>query len=165
MSRGGSSAVAARSGASGIVAAWLPVVLWMGLITWLSGDRFSDQQTAAWLTRRSGVALLGLSPDMLEVANVILRKTAHLVEYAVLGMLIYRALGGAWRRTPWARVRWAVGLAASCAMFDEVHQTLTATRTGTPKDVLIDTLGALLGTLLAATVVYGRGWWRGTLAP
>ncbi|MGH7621589.1 MAG: VanZ family protein [Gemmatimonadaceae bacterium] len=164
MRPGDSTGIAARGGVWQLVAAWLPVVLWVGLITWLSSDRFSDQQTAAWLTRTSALASLGLPPAAVAVANLILRKTAHLVEYAVLGLLIYRALASVGLRLPWARVRWAVALAASCAMFDEVHQTLMATRTGTPKDVVIDTLGACLGALLAATIVYGRGWWRGGAA-
>jgi VanZ family protein len=150
----------ARASMTSRVGAWLPVVLWMGVITWLSSDRFSDQQTAAWLTRTSSLESIALPAAVVEVANFILRKTAHLVEYAVLGMLLFRALGTTTLRGARPRLRWAVALAASWAMFDEVHQTLTATRTGTPKDVLIDSGGALLGALLAATLIYGRGWRR-----
>jgi VanZ family protein len=147
----------ARPGAARLASAWVPVVLWIGVITWLSGDRFSDEHTASWLTRVPFVAALGLPPAVVDVANVILRKTAHFVEYAALSMLAYRALGisdaARPRRT---RLLWAVAVAVTCATLDELHQATTLTRTGSPKDVVLDALGAFAGALSGAAYLYRR---------
>jgi len=147
----------ARPGAARLVSAWLPVVLWVGVITWLSGDRFSDERTAWWLLRVPFVAALGLPPAVVDVANLILRKTAHFVEYAALSMLTYRALGFNDPAPPRrARLLWALALAVACAIGDELHQATTWTRTGSPKDVLLDGLGAFAGALTGAAYLYRR---------
>jgi VanZ family protein len=70
--------------------------------------------------------------------DTILRKLAHLTEYAILGALLLRAL-----RHPAA----AVVLAGLYAVTDEVHQLFVEGRHGAPLDVGIDTVGALAGVL------------------
>ena len=148
---------ASRPRLTALVSAWAPVALWLAVIFSLSGDRFSDVNTAVWL---SGMPLVGalLPPAAIEVGNFIVRKCAHFVEYAVLGMLIFRAL-----RSTRPRVRKrqllavAVGLAVLCASLDELRQLLaTFTRSGTPRDVLLDGTGALAGALVGATYLYRR---------
>ncbi len=100
---------------------------------------------------------LGLSPAHIDTANLILRKTAHFVEYAILAMLTYRALGmGPTPRARGARLLGAVLIAVGCASFDEWHQTLTLTRTGRPRDVLIDGMGALTGALTGGWYLFRR---------
>jgi VanZ family protein len=71
--------------------------------------------------------------------DLVLRKLAHLAEYAILGVLLARAV-----RRPGV----AVALAALYAVTDEVHQTFVEGRVGSPLDVGIDTLGALAGVVL-----------------
>jgi VanZ family protein len=130
----------------------------MGIIAWLSGDGFSDERTAAWLTGTPLVGLLGVPPALIDTANLILRKSAHFVEYATLSMLTYRALGmGAAGRSRWARLCGAVALAIACAAVDEMHQATTLSRTGTPRDVLLDSLGAAAGALAGGLVLFRRG--------
>jgi VanZ family protein len=142
------------------LAAWGPVVLWIGVITWLSSDRFSDEQTASWLTRLPFLAALGLPPATIDAVNLILRKTAHFVEYATLSLLTYRALGLSDPSASRARrLLSAVTLAVACAALDEFHQTLTLTRTGSLKDLLINSLGAVAGALVAARLLAHR--WLG----
>jgi VanZ family protein len=139
------------------LAAWGPVVLWMAVIAWLSGDQFSDRQTAAWLAGVPFVAALGLSPAAIDTANLILRKSAHFVEYAALATLTYRALGvGATRRSRWARLLGALLLAVGFASLDEVHQRFTLTRTGTARDVVVDALGATAGALVGGLLLVRR---------
>jgi VanZ family protein len=146
-----------RGGAGELIAAWAPVLLWMGVIFWLSGDQFSDERTAGWLSSMPVLGALGLPPAVIEVLNVIVRKSAHFVEYAVLSMLAYRALtaslGGRQARRALAG---AVALAVLCAAADELHQGTTRFRTGSPKDVGLDSVGALAGALTGATFLYRR---------
>lgn len=126
---------------------------WVAVIAWLSGDRFSDAQTAAWLARTPFVAALGLAPALVDTANLILRKTAHFVEYAILALLAYRALGaGAVPRSRLARVLGALLLSIGMATLDELNQALTLTRSGRGHDVVLDGAGAFAGALAGVAV-------------
>ncbi len=72
-------------------------------------------------------------------------KAAHLAEYAVLLVLALRAVRATWpdlwRWHFLASFLFALAYAAS----DEWHQTFVFGRTGTIRDVFIDSLGALIG--------------------
>jgi VanZ family protein len=97
---------------------WLPVVLWAGLIFGLSSI-----------------------PDLgtgLGVWDLTLRKLAHAVEFAVLGLLLARAL-------PRDAVALAGGIAY--AIGDEVHQHFVPGRLGSPLDVFLDAVGVAVGVL------------------
>jgi VanZ family protein len=79
-------------------------------------------------------------PDLssgLGVWDTILRKLAHMLEYAALWFLWWRALG---YRSPWPAAAIAVAYAAT----DEYHQSFVEGRHGTPVDVLIDSIGIAL---------------------
>jgi VanZ family protein len=73
--------------------------------------------------------------------DTVLRKLAHLAEYAILGGLVYRAAGSA---------SVAVLLASAYAATDEIHQAFVAGRHGSPFDWLIDTVGVVAGVAAAA---------------
>ena len=139
------------------MAAWGPVLLWLGVIAWLSGEGFSDERTAAWLVEAPFFDALGIPPALVDTANLILRKSAHFVEYAVLSMLTYRALGvGARPRSRRVRLAGALAVALLCATLDELHQATTLTRTGTPRDVLLDGLGAAAGAMVGGLLLFHR---------
>jgi VanZ family protein len=94
-------------------------VLWAGLIFALSSVPSLSSGLGAW--------------------DVVLRKAAHVAEYAVLGALLVRAL-------PELAALWA-GIAY--AIVDEAHQHFVPGRHGALLDVAIDATGVLLGILLA----------------
>lgn len=68
--------------------------------------------------------------------DLVLRKLAHLTEYAILGGLLYRWL---------ASVPLAVLVGSAYAATDEIHQTFVTGRAGRPLDWVIDTAGVLIG--------------------
>jgi len=113
-----------------LLKAWLPVILWAAVILSAANDRFSDQQTSGWLDR-----LFGRMPP--EV-NVVVRKGAHVAEYAVLALLASRA-----RRTIVTPL--LICLSVACA--DETLQAMTVTRTGSAVDVVWDMTGAILAVM------------------
>ena len=80
------------------------------------------------------------------------RKTAHVTEYAILGVLLLRA----WRLVKLARpgrAELAAWLAATAyAATDEFHQVFVPGRTPKVTDVLLDSCGAALGVALLAWV-------------
>ncbi len=84
-----------------------------------------------------------LDPAHLRLLHGLVRKSAHVVEYAVLGYLALRALLPS---VPLRRsVFWALLLSVTVALVDEGFQATSPARTGHPKDVLLDGLGASVG--------------------
>lgn len=128
------------------VSAWLPAILWMGVIFAMSampGDVSGGQSgLVRALVMRALNALNGgragahIDPEALEF---FIRKAAHMAEYAVLYLCYARAL-----RMEGVRHRFAVALllCAAYACTDEFHQSFTEGRGPGARDVLIDTAGA-----------------------
>src|SRR5262249_33537483 len=71
--------------------------------------------------------------------DTILRKGAHMTEYAILGLLLLRALG---RELP------ALAIGIAYAISDELHQHFVRGRHASPIDVLIDTVGLAIGIFI-----------------
>jgi hypothetical protein len=84
----------------------------------------------------------------------VIRKSAHVWEYALLSYLVWRALRKPHRQDqrPWSWREPAVVLLAAAlyAISDEWHQTFVPSRQGAVIDVFID----LSGSILAMTVVW-----------
>lgn len=114
--------------------AWGPVLVWMAFIFYLSAQSRLPAAPEAWL-------------------DILLKKSAHFLVYAVLARLYLRALGFH-RRVPGPPAVLALLLAAAYAATDEFHQGLVPGRTPSPTDWLIDCAGA--GTGLALRQVAGR---------
>ncbi len=73
--------------------------------------------------------------------GTIVRKTAHLCEYALLGLLLHLLLRSWGQEMKWLPI--LVGIAY--AVSDEVHQAFVPGRLGSPTDVLIDAVGVIAG--------------------
>ncbi len=138
-----------------------PALLWMGLIFSFSTDAgsaghtnpFADRFLLAFfpdLARR-------LSPVQLDWLHFYVRKAAHLTEYAVLALLLVRALRFGRPALPPRLIALAWLLATLYAVTDELHQQLIPSRTPKAEDVLIDSAGALVGLGLLALFRRRRG--------
>ena len=78
-----------------------------------------------------------------------LRKAAHVSEYAVLAVLLYRAFVHTVFQSRRALSAGIVLLVcAAYAASDEFHQSFVPSRTATFRDVMIDLFGATLAVLL-----------------
>jgi VanZ family protein len=112
-------------GVARLASTWLPVLLWTAVIFTFS-------------SRHGG--------GHLPVAEVVLRKLAHVTEYFVLAALLLRAL----RRSGLdGAVPVAIAAALAYAASDEWHQSFVPGRTATPRDVAIDGAGIALAALAA----------------
>ena len=89
-----------------------------------------------------------ISDATIVAVQLLVRKAAHFIEYAVLAGLLLRALRGEIRQMPWRFLLLAGVIAAMCAALDEYHQSFVSSRTAALGDVLIDICGALMGLLL-----------------
>lgn len=83
------------------------------------------------------------APD--DLLDTVLKKLGHLTEYAVLGILLYRALAP---RGVTAGVLLCTLVCAGYAATDEFHQSLVPGRGPSAADALIDTLGGAAGAWL-----------------
>ncbi len=70
--------------------------------------------------------------------DLVLRKLAHVTEFAVLGALLTRACGS---------VRVAIALGVAYAGSDELHQAFVRGRHAAVTDVVIDAVGITAGAL------------------
>ncbi len=101
------------------------------------------------------------APDR-EWWEIVLRKLAHVSEYALLVLAWWRAIDGLWRpRRPELALVAAAAVAIAYAGTDELHQTFVDGSTGTPVDVMIDAIGVVIAG--AAASAYAR--WRRTVGP
>ena len=128
--------------------AWLAVSLWLGLIAIESTNAFSAEKTSGILYPLLHF-LFGLDPVRFLTWHFVIRKTGHIIGYSVLSLLFFRA----WRATiqvagiPRWSIVWA-GIAftmtALVASLDEWHQSFLPSRTGTIRDVILDSAAALV---------------------
>ncbi len=138
---------------------WGPPVAWCVAILLFSGDLGSSRRTLSlfyWLMSW----FPHLTPMEVEAWHVWFRKLGHLSAYAILYLLFFRAahLHLAWR--PGHTCLVALALTLGVAITDETRQALVPARSGTPLDVGLDMVGALL----AAAVVPGL-WRPGRASP
>ena len=82
----------------------------------------------------------------------LIRKAAHLTEYAVLAMLLLRAVRSGTRAAFARQAALVLVIVAIYATTDEFHQTFTPSRTASAHDVMIDCLGATVGLLIYWTM-------------
>jgi VanZ family protein len=104
---------------SRVVSVWLPVFAWAAVIFAFSSIPSLSSGLGAW--------------------DYVLRKCAHITEYAILGALLYRALGV-------EALALAIGIAYAAT--DELHQHFVRGRHASPIDVCIDAVGVALGMLM-----------------
>lgn len=122
---------------------WLPVIIWMGVIFIFS-------------------SIPNLKSELKE--DYILRKIAHILEFAILTFLLIRCLVQE-KLSIKKIVIYSIIFAIFYALIDEYHQSFILGRQGTLKDVGIDGIGILLIAVLwyyknrnpAPQRVQGRG--------
>jgi VanZ family protein len=132
--------------------AWLVVLLWAAVVWSLGGDSFSASETSRflrpmieWLFPEFSVS------DMYRLLYAI-RKTAHVVEYALLAVLILRALWIGSLRSLLQSLGLTLLLVATMAIADESRQGASAARGGSGWDVLLDVSGGFLAVAIVLLI-------------
>lgn len=101
---------------------FIPVVLWMVLIFWMS-------------------SIPDLPSNKINSVDFLIKKTAHVLEYTILFLLWFRALN---KKNPFQ----ALIFSLIYAFTDEIHQLFVPGRTGRLRDVGIDSIGIVTASLL-----------------
>ena len=102
----------------------LLAILWGGLIFYLSSIPDLSSGLAAW-------------------QDLILRKIAHVTVFLILTYLLVSSLDSNERHY----LLFVIVIAITYAFIDELHQTEVLHRSGNARDVLIDSLGVILGII------------------
>jgi VanZ family protein len=133
---------------------WLPVAAWMTAVFIASTDAFSAGHTSRiiipllrWLSHGR------LSMHQMEGIHFLIRKCAHLTEYGLLAILVWRAMNRAGRvrdsgmSAPeiWRTLGLALLICVPYAASDEFHQSFVPSRSSSVRDVAIDAVGAMIG--------------------
>ena len=141
-----------NSGRHDVLKAWIAAILWLILIAIESSALLSARNTSRILYPVLHY-LFGLDWDRFEVWHFYIRKSGHVIGYGTLSILLFRA----WRATLPAlnNVKWTFRWAniailgtALVASLDEWHQSFIPTRTGTVRDVVLDTCAGIAAQLL-----------------
>jgi VanZ family protein len=140
--------------------AWIPALIWLGVIVLESTNLGSSQNTSRILFPLFHF-LTGVDLPHFMVWNHHMRKAGHILGYFVLSLLLFRA----WRATlpyvsaslwsfRWARISFI--MTALVASLDEWHQTFLPSRTGRWQDVVLDSTAALAAQVVIWVFVWRR---------
>jgi VanZ family protein len=142
---------------------WLVPLGWMSMIFLASNDSKSYTHSSRLVEPLLHWLFPHMSQAHVEAIHHVIRKCAHLTEYAVLAILLWRAVRKPTRRDsrPWS---WREALIAVLMVFlyastDEFHQRFVPTRTPMVSDVFIDTSGAIVGMILLWAIGRKFAWW------
>lgn len=135
------------------IAIWSIVVLWMIVIFKLSaqsGEQSNDLSLGVSGLIAALIEKISPSSDALAF-NHIIRKCAHFFAYLVLGMVVLFAM----RKMGISGTKGILLTLAVCVVYaisDEWHQGFIPGRTPKLTDILIDSSGSLLGTILYSRI-------------
>jgi VanZ family protein len=141
----------------------------MWVIFSASSDRMSFQRSSRIIAPIVRWLVPDLSDEAVHHIVVTVRKSAHVIEYAVLAWLLWRAV----RKSPapgtpswqWSRAALALVLVALWAATDEFHQVFVPSRQGSGWDVLLDTSGGALGLFCVWVGCRLRERWQRSAVP
>ncbi len=119
------------------------------MIFYLSTRTFSST-FSIWLEAQI-LALLHLhvGAATFNLLQYLMRRSAHLTVYGIFAVFIYHSLAGE-KRPAWSfrRAVLSVLIAGLYSLTDEFHQSFVPGRSASLLDCGVDTVGAILGTIL-----------------
>lgn len=138
---------------------WLLVIVWMIIIFLFSAQPATASNNLSLGVIDQLLSFLGFSIDadleLMNTINFMIRKGAHLFVYLILGGLITNALWS-YRLTKGSLLILSCIIGSSFAASDEFHQLFVDGRSGQISDVLLDSLGVVIGVLLVSSLLFSR---------
>jgi len=128
---------------------FVPLVLWIGVLFLLSSSQGSFSETSRIIRPLLEFFFPTASLETITFYHGIIRKLAHLTEYAVLGFLAMRAFAAG------RAVLTSSVILIGVATIDEINQSFNPARTGAVMDVLIDLAGGA-AAILVIRLLRGR---------
>ncbi len=137
---------------------YAPLILWIGLIMFLSSGQGSMPNTSRFIRPLLEFLFPDAPEEILIVYHGYIRKLAHVAEYAILAFWAARAFVSSnknFLRRLWFACSFILVLAV--ASIDETNQSFLNSRTGSIYDVLIDVSG---GTAMILIFYSWIKYWR-----
>jgi hypothetical protein len=135
---------------------WMPVVVWAVVISIFSTHWFGSDETGHVIVRALHWLLPHTRLHTLNLMHHIIRKMAHVFEYAVFSLLISSALRSGHRNMPtWVLSTIAIGIVFGYACLDEYHQSFVPGRTPAVTAGRLDPASGVLAQSFAALVMQG----------
>lgn len=125
---------------------YAPLVIWIGVIFFLSSSQGSMNETSRIIRPLLEFFFPAASPETLTFYHGIIRKLAHVTEYAILGFLSMRAFKAG------QAILAASVILIGVASIDEINQSFNPARTGAAIDVLLDLAGGFTAVFIVALV-------------
>jgi VanZ family protein len=104
---------------------WLPPFIWMGMVYFMSSQK-------------------SVSITSNPTSEFVTFKTLHMVEYALLFFLFYRAFHSIKNMSEYSFTIYSFAIALSYSLTDELHQLFIPTRQGRMRDIIFDIVGMLI---------------------
>jgi VanZ family protein len=127
---------------------WIPSICVAALISIFSTHYFSSAETSRILTPLLHWIFPAASPHTLSRMHTAIRKLAHVTEFGVFSIAVFRGVRGEGYGWRWQWALTTLLIAVSYAGLDEWHQSFVPMREARFRDVLIDSTGALLAQVL-----------------
>ena len=126
---------------------WIPVFLMLLVQFTFSTDAFSSDDTSRFIVPLLKLVMHNATPEQLGFWHHVIRKAAHVTEYCILGLLVYRAFKVDISK-PWKLSFLTVTFVAIAASLDEFHQSFVPSRGSSVFDVGWDCIGGLIAIML-----------------
>ncbi len=121
---------------------YAPVLLWIGVIFFLSSGYGSMSETSGFIRPFLQFFFPSAPEATLQIYHGYIRKAAHFVEYAILAFLALRALSrSSFENLRKLRYILPLFLVSAIAVIDELNQAFDPSRTGSAWDILLDIAG------------------------
>jgi VanZ family protein len=137
---------------------WLPSLIWLAVIFLGSTDLMSTEHTSRFIVPFLRWLRPEISPETIASIQFVVRKFAHLGEYTILALLLFRAvICGTNLKRSMGILYVSVWIACVfVATTDEFHQSFVESRSASVRDVMVDSSGAIFGLLIGAGLVTRR---------
>ena len=141
--------------------AYVPAIIWMYIIAGFSGASGESSSSLSLRVTEWIVDIIDVGDhmtgeeftDTVELLHTPVRKAAHMTEYAILFIWVFIPLRLTAKKIDFKRSLLIVLIVCIIyASFDEVHQLFVDGRSGKITDVLIDSIGALIGLITVLCV-------------
>lgn len=127
--------------------AYAPLLVWAALILVLGSSVGAMSETSRIIRPLLEFLFPSAAPETLTTLHGYVRKSAHVIEYAVLAVLALRAF-----TDKKASIFAALSVVLAVATADELNQSFNSSRTGSAYDVLLDMVGGIVGVTTFYTV-------------
>ncbi|MEK7188482.1 MAG: VanZ family protein [Patescibacteria group bacterium] len=109
----------------GLIVYWVPPLIWGGVIFLFSSLARVRTSDIYW-------------------QDFLLKKSAHIIEYAILTILLYRAFRNSQVKGAKRAMIYSILISIFYSITDEIHQSFVPGRESRIRDVVFDTIGASL---------------------